>query len=108
VEREQVRAVRILDGYICSNLPPKPTPLIQHVNPDILKSSTLNHKLLSGPPILRHTRLASIGELASIRISGLEERCKGSSEAQVDQGLGLLDGIYLIPLLLVSFCSHRR
>jgi hypothetical protein len=87
-----------LDRYISSNFPPKATSVIQHLHFNIFESTTLNHKLLSGLPILWYTRLTLICEFMGIRISSLEERCKGSCEAVVDQRLGLLGSTFYCQL----------
>jgi hypothetical protein len=97
-----------LDRHVSSDLPPEATSLIQHVHFDIIKPTTFNHVFLSCSPILWHTRLAPVREFVSIRIASLKERSEGSCEAVINQGLGLLDRGYLVPLYIVSFLNNQR
>lgn len=69
---------------IISNLPPKPTFLIQLIDLKSLKSIRLNQEFLSRPPILGYTRFARIRQLMRVRIAGLKKGSEGACKPVVD------------------------
>ena len=87
-----------LNRYLPRDAPPKSTPTLQHANLYILKPIRFDNELLSRRRQQRHARLRGISELVSVRVASLEKGGKGACEAGVDEGLGLLDGVYLVPL----------
>lgn len=94
-----------LNRNVTSNLSPEPTLLIQPIRPlhsHICEPIRCNNELLARPPALRHARLTRVRQLMHIRIARCEERRKSSREAFVNERLGGLDSIDLVPLLLVS------
>ncbi len=101
-----VYCIQLSDWHELSNVLPESTSLLQHPQLQILEPITIYHEFFLCLPVLRNSRLSCIRELVLIRITGLEERCESTSEALVDQWLGFLHGVDLIPLF-VYLISNR-
>lgn len=86
-----------LNRHAPRNTRPKRTSTLQLPNPDIREPTTANHKLLSRSQ-LWYTRLARIRKFMRVGIAGCEEGGEGSGIAFVDEGLGGLEDVYLVPL----------
>ena len=91
-----------LDGNLTRDTPPEIAPSFQHRRRDIDESTGFDDELLVRLPALRNTRHRRIRELMRVRISGLEEGCKSSSEPFVNKWFFLLDDVDLVPLSLAS------
>lgn len=89
---------RQLYWYARSQLPPNPTPCCKHVRPHVFKPTRLDHEFFPSLSAFWNSGLTPGGKFMRVRVSSLEEACKGACESVVDDGVSLLDRVHLIPL----------